>query len=330
MLGLADRHDPQARAVPDPRGQLDGARLVGGDHQGAARPDLADEGLEGLVDLFQRGVVGVVVQLHVEDDGDLGGVRVEAAVALVGLRDEDLAAAVLGVGPRRVQVAADRVRRVEAERGQRDREHRGGGGLAVRARDRDRPGVRHQRGQRVAAVHHRQPALAGRGQLRVLRADRAGHDHGGRVRRQVRRVVADVHGRAQRAQRRRRLGVLRVAARHPRPALGQDLGDPRHPGAADADEVRPVAGRGARTGWTGSCAGLQGVVASSGLRPILAPRRPWRAPGAALPRLAAAPGAGRSCRPRAGRRASAPARRPCAAPGTSSRGGRTPPRSAAR
>ncbi|SCG07727.1 hypothetical protein GA0115255_123106 [Streptomyces sp. Ncost-T6T-2b] len=244
VLGGAVGDDLEVGEVADPAGQLDRAGLVGGDDQGAAGDDLADEGLEGVVDLVHRGVVRVVVQLDVEDDRDLGVVLLEAAVALVRLRDEDVPFAVRGVGARALQVAADGVRGGQAQRGEGDGQHGGGGGLAVGAGHRDGPQAVHQGGQGVRAVDDRDGQLVRPEQLRVVGADGAGDDHAGRVLGQMRGRVPDVHGRPQRPQRLRGGGLLGVAARHLRPALGEDLRDARHSGAADADEVRSFHGGG--------------------------------------------------------------------------------------
>ena len=62
----------------------------------------------------------------------------ERAVALVGLGHEVLAGAVVGVGADLGDLAADDERRVEPGVLQDQRDHRGGGGLAVGAGDRDR------------------------------------------------------------------------------------------------------------------------------------------------------------------------------------------------
>ena len=113
------------------------------------------------------------------------------------------------------QVAADGERRVEPAVLQRDGEHRRGRGLAVGAGDGRDAAARRQRGERLGAVHHRQPALPGGGELGVGLADRGGHDDG-RVGRQVGRVVADVHPRTQRAQGERRPGSPSRPNRRPR------------------------------------------------------------------------------------------------------------------
>src|SRR5881397_920066 len=53
----------------------------------------------------------------------------------------------------------------------------------------------------------------------------------------VRRLVADEHLRAKGLQALDGLAATNVRAGDAVPEIQQDLGDPRHPGAADADEV---------------------------------------------------------------------------------------------
>jgi hypothetical protein len=92
-----------------------------------------------------RRLVAVVVEVVGLDVGDDRGVRAvgqERAVALVGLDDEQVAAAVVGVAGRLVEVAADGERRVDAAVLRRDGEHRGRRGLAVGAGDGDARGGR--------------------------------------------------------------------------------------------------------------------------------------------------------------------------------------------
>lgn len=110
----------------------------------------------------------------------------------------------------------------------------------MRAGDRDRAQAVHQPGECVRAVDDRDAELGRAGELRVVRADRGGdHDTGG-VGGEVAGGVPDVDRGAQRAQRLGGGGLLRVAARHLGSTLREDLRDARHPGAADADEVRSV------------------------------------------------------------------------------------------
>ena len=88
------------------------------------------------------GVVVEVVGLDVGDDRAEGRQQQEGAVALVGLGDEDVAAAGVGVAARLGQVAADGERRMQPGVLQRHREHRRGGRLAVGAGDGDAPAAR--------------------------------------------------------------------------------------------------------------------------------------------------------------------------------------------
>ncbi len=96
-------------------------------------------------------------------------------------------------------------------------------------------------GQRRRPVQHPQPAPPGLDQLRVVRADRAGHHQrvGGLA--QVLRRVPDRDPRAERGQ------LVAAAARRPSrcptpatPPGQHDAGDAGHARAADADEVHPA------------------------------------------------------------------------------------------
>ncbi len=194
----------------------------------------------------------------------------------------------------------------QAQRGEGYGQHGGGGGLAVRAGHRDGPQAVHQGGQGVRAVDDRDGQLVRPEQLRVVGADGAGDDHAGRVLGQMRGRVPDVHGRPQRPQGLGGGGLLGVAARHLRSALGEDLRDARHSGAADADEVRSFHGGGNAGCHLYSCGGV-------GER---APRGPVPLQAAALSLFAVREELEHQGRP------------PCAGRGRPSRGGRTPPRSA--
>ncbi len=65
---------------------------------------------------------------------------------------------------------------IELRRLQHRRDQAGGGGLAVRAADRDRPFQPHQLGQHLGAAHHRDQPRARRRDLRVVALDRGGDD----------------------------------------------------------------------------------------------------------------------------------------------------------
>ncbi len=133
-------------ASPGPLAERPRARVVGaGDHEEAA--DTVGERVERLRVGLDRAVVVQVVGLDVGDDRDLGVVGEEGAVALVRFGDEDVARAVVGVGPGLVEIAADGERRVGAAVLQCDGEHRGRRRLAVGAGDGDRAPLGHDRRQ---------------------------------------------------------------------------------------------------------------------------------------------------------------------------------------
>ena len=174
-----------------------------------------------------------VVGLDVGDDARLGWQGEERAVALVGLGDEDVAGAEVGVAAGLVELAADRERRVGAAVLQRDGEHRGGRGLAVRARDGDAAVARHDGGERLGAAHHAHAALAGRDPLGVV-SGMAVETMTVSTPATMLGVVADAGVDADGPQRREPARVLGVAAGHRDAAGDQDAGDAGHAGAADA------------------------------------------------------------------------------------------------
>src|SRR5690606_5305345 len=84
--------------------------------------------------------------------------------------------------------------------------------------------------------HHRDAFGAGSDDLGVVALDRGGRDHGlGPL--DIGRVVARVHGDAQRGQAPRGGAFLLVGTRHGIAQVVQDLGDAAHARAADADEM---------------------------------------------------------------------------------------------
>ena len=243
---------PEARAE---RQQLDVARghVAGADAEchgrlegEAVRHDPprsgGDELAEGALELEQRVVGGVVVEVDVRDDRDLGRELQERAIGLVGLGDHPLPLSPGRVRAGRAQLAAHQVCGVAAALDQHVHRHRRGGGLPVGPRDRDAALQPGRFGEQVAAMQHPQPALAREHELGVvLRDRRRHHDLLGAVG-QVRRVVADrglETGLAQ-ALAVRRIGTVR--SRDLRAERPCDEGEAAHPGAADADEVEPAAG----------------------------------------------------------------------------------------
>ena len=117
QVGVRRRCRTCARRRPRPRaqrGQPQRAGVVGaGDEEPAGGRSVPDELLEGRVDRGGVAVVVEVVGLDVGDDGRVRAVDEERAVALVGLDDEQVAAAVVGVAGRLVEVAADGEGRVD-------------------------------------------------------------------------------------------------------------------------------------------------------------------------------------------------------------------------
>ena len=93
--------------------------------------------LEERLDLCARGELGVVVEVDVEEDGDLRLQRADRAVGLVALHDEpSLPRARVPVELR--DLAADEERRIEAEPVEAEGDHRARRRLAVRPGDDDR------------------------------------------------------------------------------------------------------------------------------------------------------------------------------------------------
>jgi hypothetical protein len=229
------------------RDQPGGTGVVGAGDQRAAVEHPVREGLEGRFEGLAGAVVVQVVRLDVGDHGDRRGVREEGSVRLVGLGDEHVPVARAVARHRSVvgaHRAAYRVGRVEhgvlaADRAQGGGDHGRGGGLAVGAGDRDADPVGHQRGQRLGAVQHAQPALARPDQLGVAAADRGGHHEGVDVL-DLRGVVTDVHPHPGVAQAVQRGALGGVGAGDGQPARDQQSGHGGHARAADPDQVHPA------------------------------------------------------------------------------------------
>ena len=194
-----------------------------------------EHGVEGLI-------VVEVLAVDVGDDRHGGREAQERAVALVGLGDQELPLAEARVRAQGVEPPADHDRGVEPAPRQHRGDHRGGGRLAVRTGDRDPELHPHELGQHLGAADDRQPQLARRGELRIVGRD------GGRVDHDLRAL--DVRGRmpdddppAELDQAVVRFGPgfagcpAQVAARDLVAHVEEHLGDARHAGAADADEV---------------------------------------------------------------------------------------------
>ena len=221
------------------RGEVGGTVVVDAGDQEAVVVDPVEELRERLVVGLLGAVVVEVVGLDVGDQRAVRRVDQEGAVALVGLRDEDPARAVVRVGAGLVELAADRERRVRGAVLQRDGEQRGGGGLAVRAGDRDDLAAAHHRLQRGGPRQQPQPQPLRLDHLGVVGPDGGGDHEGVDVADLVGRV-ADVAARPERTQRLEGAGLLGVAAADGHAARQHDPRDAGQPGTADAHEVHPA------------------------------------------------------------------------------------------
>ena len=276
VRGLAERDDlghpagPVEGPAADGRGELDGARVVGADHEDG---DVVApwRTLEPVRVRLRGPPVAEVVGVDVGDDGDLGRVLQERPVALVRLDDHHVTGAevtaALGAGER----AADDVGGVEpgAEQGADD--HRRRRGLAVRARDRDPAAAEHQRPQRGAAVQHPQAPAPGLGELGVVLADGGGDDDGLRVA-QLLGAVPHVHVGAAGGQPTQVGGVGAVAAADARPRSRNIEAIPFIPEPPTAMRWTPPSSVGG-TSSTGSSDATQPSLAG-GPRPVGPAPRP--------------------------------------------------------
>ncbi len=243
------------------RAHVDGAHLgvfaeaVAGDRAGHAGHDLAHRRVvgaqdghaverhavqevdEGLLELREVVPVGLhVVGVDVRDHRHHGQQVQERGVRLVGLDHDVVAAAELRIRAGAVQAAADHEGRVQARRVEHARHEAGGGGLAVRAGNRDALLQAHQLGQHERARHHGNALLARGQHFGVVRLHGGGGDD--RVRAvDVRGGVAHEGADAQAREPSQRGAVGQVGAGDLVAQVQQHFGDAAHARAADADEV---------------------------------------------------------------------------------------------
>ena len=184
-----------------------------------------------------------MVELDVRHDRDLAGELEERAVGLVGLDHDPLPRSPGGVGPGAAQLAADRGRRGRGRsRAARARPCRGGG-LAVRAGDRDRALQPESSPSRSARWR-----TAGRARARP---PAPGCPPGSPSRRSPRRPRARLRrrgrppARCRVAQPRAVRGLGPVRAGHIGAERARHQRQPTHAGAADPDEVEPRPVKGA-------------------------------------------------------------------------------------
>ena len=144
--------------------------MIDAEQGGAVEGHVLDELDERVLDLLEAAIMVEMLGIDVGDDRDRAVEPQEAAVALVGLDHHPVGAAEPGVRAVGVDDAAVDHGRVDPAGIEHRRDHRGGGGLAVRAGDRDGRLEPHQLGQHLGAAHDRDAPLIGRGDLGIVLA----------------------------------------------------------------------------------------------------------------------------------------------------------------
>ena len=181
-------------------------------------------------------VVLQMIRIDIGDDRDQRIQAQEAAVALVRLGHQPVAAAQARIGAGGEQLPADDEGRIDAALGQHACQQRGRGGLAVRAGDGDAAAEAHQFGQHLGARHDRDALRARLHQFGIVALDRARH-HDAVGTEHVGRGVAAMHGGAELREPARDGVVGGVRARHLVAERAQHFGNAAHADAADADEM---------------------------------------------------------------------------------------------
>ena len=211
-------------------------RMVDAHHGKAVERHVLDEIAEGVLHRLERPEVIEMLRVDIGDDGDVGRQFQKRAVALVGLHHHPFAGPQPRVGAVGVDDAAIDHGRIEIAGIEQGRDHRGGGGLAMGAGDRDAAFQPHQFGQHFGAAHHRDALGARRHQFGIVALDRGRHhQHIGAG--DVFGLVADRDLDALVAQP-VDIGALgSVGALHGIAEIAQHLGDAAHADAADPDEM---------------------------------------------------------------------------------------------
>src|ERR1043165_4382170 len=211
-------------------------RIVDAGNDHAPLPHARGEDVEGVLDGLEAAVVLEVVGFDVRDDSDLWVELVEGAVVLVGLDDEEVAAAALGVAAEVAAHAADEDGRVEPGLFEDGGDDRGGGGLSVRAGDADGALPVDDFAEELFALHDPDAAGAGSIELPVVSSDGARNDNEvGAV--NVRGIVAEGDVDAALGEKVGGRGALQIAAGDGEALAAQDLGNATHSDPADADEM---------------------------------------------------------------------------------------------
>src|SRR5665647_1649840 len=213
--------------------------IVEAEDDRAIERDLVGEVDEGRLEVVDALVLVEVLLVDVRQDGDEGGEVEERAVALVGLGDDEVPGSELGVGPDRVQAAADDDRRVEAAGLEDERGHGRRRRLAMGAGHGNAVLHPHELGQHLGPGDDRDQALPGLDDFDVVLADgRRDDDDVGVL--EVLGPVADGDLRAEAHEPACGVVLLEIGAGNLVAEVEQDLGDAVHAGPADADHVDVV------------------------------------------------------------------------------------------
>ena len=214
--------------------------LVEAEHGGAVERHAIDELRENVLNLLERGVMVEVLAIDGGHHGDHRREQQEGAVALVGFDHHVFAAAEARRGAGVIHAAADDEGGIEPGGAENRGDHRGGGGLAVRAGDGDAVFQAHQFGQHLGARNDRESSAA---PLRRFRDCRGGW-----------RSWPPPRARRERARRdglrkfaRPRLARRSVTGESAQVGTGdgvaqgqQHLGDAAHADAADAHQMNAL------------------------------------------------------------------------------------------
>ncbi len=211
-------------------------RVVGAGDDGAEKRDLVGEIDERLLEVVESAVALEVFVVDVRNHRNCRKQLEKAPVALVRLRDHQLAASQARVAAEGAEPPADHRRRIQPGAFQHQRDHRRRRRFPVRARDRDGVAQTHELGEHLGARND--------GDLPPLRFDDLGvprpnrrRDHDDVGASHVFRRMPVRHLDAQGHQAVGHVRLPGVGAGHDEPEVREQLGDPAHADAADADEM---------------------------------------------------------------------------------------------
>ena len=212
-------------------------RVVGAGDDGAEKRDLVGEIDERLLEVVESAVALEVLVIDVRNHRNCRKQLEKTPVALVRLRDHQLAAAQPRVAAEGAEPPADHRRGIQPGAFQHQRDHRRGRRFPVRARDRDAVAQPHELGEHLGARND--------GDLPPIRFDDLGvsaPEPPTRPRR--RRRLPTCSGACPYATSMPRVAQavghfrpLRVGTGHDEPEVREQLGDPAHADAANADEM---------------------------------------------------------------------------------------------